>query len=539
MRRCLVGLAITAVGALCAAAWTVQPAAAFNAPPPPSGGSSTTIDTSTSLAPSTSTATVNSTSVTLTATVTAQSGTTAPSGNVTFSDGGTTIATVSLGSGSGLSATASTSTTFSSTGQHSLTATYQQNLVNGTQFNGSSGSATLTAAAVAKIHTQVAVSPNPQNLLTTQSSTLTATVTASDGSVPTGSVTFKDNDELLGTATLNGSGVAVLVASGFVAGTNANSITAAYGGDSTHNTSTGSTSVTATAPVTSHPTAVTLTASTTSIQTGQSVTLTAKVASTDGDTAVPTGSVAFYDNGQLLNSGTVNLDSSGTATLLSSGFVSGTNPITAKYAGDTTHKTSSSAVSISATAPPTATATSISASISPNPVASTGSATLSVHVQQIGSTLTPPQGSIVTFRNASDGSFIAQASLDSNGDGSVVKTGWQPGTYTITATYVGDSVNKSSSGSLPVTVRQTSKVTVTAPSPTLVYGDTVPTLTPTYAGFTNGDTADSLTTPATCTTTAAATSDARHLSRHLLGRRGHLLHVLLRVRDADRRARRR
>jgi hypothetical protein len=48
----------------------------------------------------------------------------------------------------------------------------------------------------------------------------------------------------------------------------------------------------------------------------------------------------------------------------------------------------------------------------------------------------------------------------------------------------------------------TAPLTITAPSPTIGYGDPVPTLTPQFAGLVNGDT--STTTPPTCTTTPAS-----------------------------------
>ena len=51
-----------------------------------------------------------------------------------------------------------------------------------------------------------------------------------------------------------------------------------------------------------------------------------------------------------------------------------------------------------------------------------------------------------------------------------------------------------------------SLLTVTGPSPTMHYGSPVPALIPAYQGFVNGDTASSLTTPATCTTTATSSS---------------------------------
>ena len=52
----------------------------------------------------------------------------------------------------------------------------------------------------------------------------------------------------------------------------------------------------------------------------------------------------------------------------------------------------------------------------------------------------------------------------------------------------------------------TAPLTITAASPTMTYGGTVPTITPLYTGFKNGDTASSLSTPPTCSTTATSSS---------------------------------
>ena len=49
-------------------------------------------------------------------------------------------------------------------------------------------------------------------------------------------------------------------------------------------------------------------------------------------------------------------------------------------------------------------------------------------------------------------------------------------------------------------------VVITASSPSMTYGGSVPTITPSYSGFVNGDTAASLTTPPTCATTATSSS---------------------------------
>ncbi len=49
-------------------------------------------------------------------------------------------------------------------------------------------------------------------------------------------------------------------------------------------------------------------------------------------------------------------------------------------------------------------------------------------------------------------------------------------------------------------------LTITASSGSMTYGGTVPTITPAYSGFVNGDSASSLTTPPTCSTTATSSS---------------------------------
>ncbi len=49
-------------------------------------------------------------------------------------------------------------------------------------------------------------------------------------------------------------------------------------------------------------------------------------------------------------------------------------------------------------------------------------------------------------------------------------------------------------------------LTITASSGSMTYGGTAPTITPGYSGFVNGDTASTLTTPPTCSTTATSSS---------------------------------
>ncbi len=77
--------------------------------------------------------------------------------------------------------------------------------------------------------TVLMTAPNPSDL--GEAVTMTATVTAQDGSIPTGTVVFESNGVQIGSAWLNGSGVAVLVYAGLSAGTD--SLTAVYQGSGT------------------------------------------------------------------------------------------------------------------------------------------------------------------------------------------------------------------------------------------------------------------------------------------------------------------
>jgi hypothetical protein len=57
-----------------------------------------------------------------------------------------------------------------------------------------------------------------------------------------------------------------------------------------------------------------------------------------------------------------------------------------------------------------------------------------------------------------------------------------------------------------ITVSKAAVLTVTASSPAVSYGAAVPTVTPSYSGWVNGDTSSSLTTAPTCSTTYTTTS---------------------------------
>lgn len=103
--------------------------------------------------------------------------------------------------------------------------TAQQNLAVGLKLDAEPFGATGTS-------TSLTSGPNPS--LVGQAVTLTATVTATVGT-PTGTVTFRDGAAVLGSSSLNASGVATFVTSTLAEGLHP--LTASYGGDATHSAS--------------------------------------------------------------------------------------------------------------------------------------------------------------------------------------------------------------------------------------------------------------------------------------------------------------
>ena len=125
-----------------------------------------------------------------------------------------------------------------------------------------------------------------------QGVTLTATVTANtpEPHTPTGTVTFEDGSSVLGTGTLNSSGQATLAVSNLAVG--AQTITAAYGGDSSF---VKSTSAPLSQQVGKDGTTTALSVNTSPSFYDQAVTFTATVGVSAPGAGVPTGAVDFYD----------------------------------------------------------------------------------------------------------------------------------------------------------------------------------------------------------------------------------------------------
>jgi len=166
--------------------------------------------------------------VTLTDTVKKTSGTGVPTGTVTFKSGSTVLYSNKLNESGVLSITASS--TGYPNGSYPIVATYA-----GDANDDASTSNTVTISV--KDATATALTINPTSVKIGANVTLKATVTASKGGTPTGTVSFMDGTVNLGTVPVSGGVASATVSSkGYPAGVY--NITAVYSGDSTQAPST-------------------------------------------------------------------------------------------------------------------------------------------------------------------------------------------------------------------------------------------------------------------------------------------------------------
>ena len=234
-----------------------------------------------------------------------------PTGTVTFTDGVTPLGSVGLASGLATFTTATLST-----GPHTITATYSGD----TNFAGAADTKSQIVAA-AGTTTFLAGTPNPGIFGQSVTFTATTVAVAPGAGTPAGIVSFFDGGTPLGSASLDGSGVATLSTTSLVLGSQ--NITAVYAGSTSFTGSTGTFSQTVTAGTTTALTAVPNPSAF-----ARAVTFTASV--TPATPGTPTGTVTFKDGASTL--GVVTL-SSGTATFTTSALAPGLHSVTAVYSG--------------------------------------------------------------------------------------------------------------------------------------------------------------------------------------------------------------
>jgi hypothetical protein len=280
--------------------------------------------TTTTLSTSTATAVFGQIE-TLTATVTSPAGT--PIGTVFFSDGNTLLGSATLDASGKASIPVSLGI-----GTHALTAS----------FSGTTGFAASTSAAAAVTVNPAATTVTLQSSLNPagagQAVTFTATVSAvaPGATTPTGTVTFKDGNTVLGTVAVGAGGKATFTTTFAPAGDHV--ITAVYNGAATFVGSSQSLTERVNAAVTRKATTTTLSASANPVRVGQAVTFTATVRGPAG-AGTPTGTVTFFVNNTVV--ARVTLDANGQARLSGSFSVRGTYTLRAVYSGDGTFDASS------------------------------------------------------------------------------------------------------------------------------------------------------------------------------------------------------
>ena len=271
--------------------------------------------------------------LTLTAQVTGKGA--APTGSVSFEDGTTIIGTAQVG----VNGIATLTTSSLVAGQHILLAIYQgdSNTLTSTSnpvLQNIEQRTVVTLTAASSLGTISGTSTGPS--LVGSPITFTASVTGSNSAIPpTGMVTFSDGSTVLGTASVNSSGIATFITSTLALGPH--TLTASYAGDAQNFPGT---SPALTEIVQLHTSKNTLTLSSSSVVENQPFTL---VATLQGDAAVPpSGTVVFSSGGTTLGSATLN--ASGIATLTTN-LGLGTYSLISTYQGDSQYSGSvSSAV---------------------------------------------------------------------------------------------------------------------------------------------------------------------------------------------------
>jgi len=367
----------------------------------------------------------------------------APTGTVTFKDGGITIATVNLVTGTNSSSASFLDTTLAG-GSHSITCVYSGD----TNFTGSSCAALVIAVGTAATTTTV---PALTSITYGSSAVLTANVTSTVAGTPTGTVTFKDGTTTLGSGTVSG-GTASYTALGLTGGTH--SITAVYSGDTNYTASTSSAS---TLTVNKAASSVTDSASPATITFGSSTTLSATVTGVTGG-VTPTGTVSFYNGATLIGTGTI---TAGVASVATTTLPVGTDSITAVYNGDGNYTTSTTVTAATVTVNQATSTIGVAA----NPATITyGAATL------LTATVTPAAASgTVTFKDS--GVTIGTGTL-SGGIATYNATALAGGTHSITAVYGGDTNDTgSTSTAITVTVNTAATTVIVSANPsTITYG---------------------------------------------------------------------
>lgn len=281
----------------------------------------------------------------------------------------------------------------------------------------------------------------------------------------TGTVSFRDNNVVIGTGNLDANGNATFTTSALSVATHP--ITATYGGNGLF---LGGTSNTVSQVVTRADTTTTLLSSSNPSVVGQSVTITATVAASAPGAGTPQGNVVFREGAVTL--GTIALDATGNARLVVNNFTVGTHDIVGAYAGNANFNPSTSEVLSQVV---NLTGTTVALTSSKNPSAFAENVTFKATVSSNGGGT--PTGS-VTFTDGP--TTIGGPIVLVNGIAEFSIATLAVGSHPITASYGGDGVNSPATGALvqvvggaPTTTTLVSSKNPSAPNEVVTFTATV------------------------------------------------------------------
>jgi hypothetical protein len=388
----------------------------------------------------------------LTATVAATAGQTKPptlTGSVTFYDGTTALATVTLTSG-----VATYSATFTTPGSHNLSVVYS-----GDTNYATSTSANLIQVVSAAFTETLSLTSSVNPASPGQNFTLTVTAAPTPGQTrpptPTGAIHFYNGTTNILNLNLSNGTVAFTFA---FSTPGSYPISIVYSGDMNYASSTAALTQVIRVAVGSQ---ISLTTSANPVAPNTSVNLTASVAAAAaGQTGTPSGKVSFYDGTTLLGSAYL---VNGVATLPATFATLGTHSLTAVYAGDSTFGTSTSGTFVETVSGYTA---SVGLTSSVNPSRLNQTTTLTATVAPTAGQTTPPalNGSVSFY----DGTTLLVTVKVMSGAATYAATFTTTGSHSLTAVYSGDTNYGSATAALTqvVTALYTTQTALTAaPNP--------------------------------------------------------------------------
>jgi hypothetical protein len=277
-------------------------------------------------------------------------------------------------------------------------------------------------AAHGVANTKLTLSPLPPAL--GELLTLTAAVTAPpNSSTPTGTVTFKNGTEVLGTSKLGATGIVTFHKQLLDLG--AYSFTAVYSGDGTYSSSTSAVKKITVAKISS---ATALSASPKTAFAHQEITFSAYVKAIDGH-LFPTGAVTFFDGSKML--GETKVGPTGGAEFMTKSLAPGTHSITARYLGSSYFFASTSKASEVRIEPIAATVTTLGAS---EKTASAGTdITFTAKVTPKTGIIAPT--GLVSFFDGEK--LLGKKGLNKSGETAYLTSSLAVGKHALTASYAG------------------------------------------------------------------------------------------------------